>query len=292
MRVLIAGCGYVGMELGARLAQRGHAVFGLRRTESGRAELEQAQIQLLTADVTRPETLAELPTGWDWVVNSVSAGGGGAAGYQAVYCGGMRNLIAWLGAAAPNLIKFVYTSSTGVYAQDDGSEVTETSETGPLTDAGQALVEAETIVLAAGHNPRFPGVIVRAAGIYGPGRGYWLRQFLANEARLEGNGERILNMIHRDDLAGILMAVLEKGSPGQVYNAVDVEPVSQLDLFRWLAKRLDRKMPLGDSDSASRSSRRTATNKKVSSRKVREDLGYQFKYPTFREGFEAGLVGV
>jgi nucleoside-diphosphate-sugar epimerase len=291
MKVLIVGCGYVGMALGARLASQGHAVFGLRRTASGRTELEPLGIQLLTADVTQPETLARLPGEWSWVVNTVSAGGGGGAAYETVYCAGMRHLVTWLRTAAPALSKFVYTSSTGVYAQDDGSEVTEESEATPTTATGRSLLEAEQVLLSAHRDFGFPAVILRAAGIYGPGRGYWLRQFLAGEARLEGKGERILNMIHRDDLAGIIAAALERGLPGEIYNAVDEEPVSQTVLFGWLAKRLNRQMPTQEPPATIANSRRTATNKSVSSRKLRQRLRYQFNYPTFREGFEAELTG-
>jgi nucleoside-diphosphate-sugar epimerase len=54
------------------------------------------------------------------------------------------------------------------------------------------------------------------AGIYGPGRGFWFKQFLRGEARLEGDGSRWLNMIHRDDLIGVIIAALERGAPGEI----------------------------------------------------------------------------
>ena len=71
-------------------------------------------------------------------------------------------------------------------------------------------------------------MILRVAGIYGPGRGHWFKQFLRGEARIEGDGSRCLNMIHRDDLIGCIIAALEHGRPGEIYNAVDNEPVRQL----------------------------------------------------------------
>src|SRR5208283_693390 len=112
MRVLIVGCGYVGRALGERLAAQGHAVSGLRRTDATHAEMRLAGIQPVLADITRPEDLARLPTGYDWVVSCVSASGGGVEEYRAIYLQGTRNLVAWLEAKPPE--KFVYTSSTGV----------------------------------------------------------------------------------------------------------------------------------------------------------------------------------
>ncbi len=90
---------------------------------------------------------------------------------------------------------------------------------------------------------KFPAVILRVAGIYGPGRGYLLKQFLRGEARIEGDGSRFLNMIHRDDLIGVILAALERGAPGGIYNAADNEPVSQRQFFEWLAAELKRPLP-------------------------------------------------
>src|SRR5688572_7968795 len=129
MRVLIVGCGYVGLPLGIELVKQGHEVFGLRRSNAGDAELTAAGLKPLTADITRPEDLAHLPGPFDWVVNTVSSTKGGADEYRQVYLEGTRNLIEWL---APMLLKkFVYTSSTSVYGQTDSSAVKESSPAEP-----------------------------------------------------------------------------------------------------------------------------------------------------------------
>ena len=86
-------------------------------------------------------------------------------------------------------------------------------------------------------------MILRVAGIYGPERGYLLKQYLKNEARIEGRGERILNMIHRDDLIGVIIAALKSGRAGEIYNAVDDEPVTQFTFFEWLAGTLGKDLP-------------------------------------------------
>ena len=288
MRVLIVGCGYVGLPLGMELVKQGHEVFGLRRSPGAKADLKPAGIQLLIGDITRAEQLTQLPASYDWVVNCVSASGGGAEEYREVYLQGTRNLIEWLGAAPPK--KFVYTSSTSVYGQNDGSLVKESSPTEPAAETGKILVETERMLLEAARESEFPAVILRLAGIYGPDRGYWFKQYLKNEARIEGNGGRILNMIHRDDVAGAIIAALKDGRPGEVYNAVDDEPVTQLNFFQWLSGSLGKDLPPSVPDDARAVGKRGTTNKRVSNRRLRMELGYQFKYPTFRQGYTAELL--
>jgi nucleoside-diphosphate-sugar epimerase len=288
VRVLIIGCGYVGLPLGAELVKQGHEVFGLRRSAGAEGDFKSAGIKPLTADITRAEQLARLPGAYDWVVNCVSASGGGVEEYRQVYLQGTRNLIGWLGASPPR--KFVYTSSTSVYGQTDGSPVKETSPTEPSAETAKFLVETEKVLLAAVAERKFPAVILRVAGIYGPDRGHWFKQFLKNEARMEGDGARFLNMIHRDDLIGCIIAALKSGRPGEIYNTADDEPVSQLHFFQWLAQALDKPLPPSEPENPAENRKRGATNKRVLNRRLKMELGYQFKYPNFRKGYSAELL--
>ena len=305
MRVLIVGCGYVGLPLGAELVRQGHEVFGLRRSASAAIELKAAGIQPLAGDVTKPETLVELPRQFDWVVNCVAAGGS-AEHYRQTYLEGNRNLVSWLADSPPK--KFVYTSSTSVYGQNDGSIVTESSPAEPEADTAKVLVEAEKILLKAGGSGTgvppvwtethgrdaratiFPAIILRVAGIYGPERGHWFKQFLNDEARIEGDGSRFLNMIHRDDVVGCIIAALKNGRAGEIYNAVDDEPVSQIDFFRWLAAALGKPLPPSVSADAGIVRKRGATSKRVSNHKLKLELGYHFQHPDFRSGYRAELL--
>lgn len=284
MRVLIVGCGYVGLPFGAELAKLGHEVHGLRRTAEGAAELEAAGIKPLTGDITKPDDLAVLPGPYDWVVNLVSSSKGGPEIYQQVYVDGMRNLIAWLRGQATPLKKFVYTSSTSVYGQADGSAVKETSPTEPKSPTSQLLVEAEKVLIEAAQQG-FPGVVLRVAGIYGPDRGHLFQKFCRNEARIEGDGLRIINMIHRTDVVGCIVAALKSGRSGEVYNVVDDEPVTQTNFYRWLAETLGKAMPPHATDDELSTRKRGETSKKVQNRRLKVELGYQFKFPTFRQGY-------
>jgi nucleoside-diphosphate-sugar epimerase len=290
MRVLIVGCGYVGLPLAAELARQGHAVVGLRRSAATDAALRAAGVTPLQADLTHPETLTRLSGDFDWVVNCVASGGGSAAEYRALYLEGMKNLVAWLTSRAKAAPRLVYTSSTGVYGQNDGSTVDETSPTAPASETARILVETEQVLLAAQRAQGFPAMILRAAGIYGPERGYLLKQFLAGEVRIEGEGGRVLNMIHRDDLIRAIIAALEHGGAGAIYNAADDEPVTQREFFQWLAAELHRPLPPPAAAAAPEPSRRRGlTNKRVANRKLRQELGVRLAYPNYRVGYRAEL---
>ena len=288
MRVLIVGCGYVGQPLGAELARQGHEVFGLRRSATAEKELKAAGITPLIADITQPDSLKKLPRDFDLVVNCAASGGGGADDYRKIYLEGNRNLLAWL-ADAP-VKNFLYTSSTSVYGQNDGAVVTETSPVAPAADTAKVLVEAEKLLLAAVAARKFPAVILRVAGIYGPERGHWFKQFLRGEARMEGDGARWLNMIHRDDLIGVIIAALEKGKGGEIYNAADNTPVSQRDFFAWLAAELKEPLPPVVPVDENLWRRRGVTNKRVSNAKLRAELKYEFRFPDFRAGYAAEIA--
>ena len=290
MRVLIVGCGYVGLPLGAELVKQGHEVIGVRRAQDAEAELKAAGIQPRVADITKPEDLAKLPAPFDWVVNAVSSSKGGVEEYRQVYLNGTRNLIEWLTPAPPK--KFVYTSSTSVYGQTDGALVKETSSTGPASETGKVLVAAEKLLLGAVADGRFPAILLRVAGIYGTGRGHLFLKYLKGEAKMTGKGERLINMIHRDDLVGIIMATLKNGRPGEIYNAVDDEPVAQIHFFRWLSETLGKWMPPFAAEAEAGDHKRGLTNKRVSNRRLKMELGYQFKYPTFRQGYTAEITGL
>jgi nucleoside-diphosphate-sugar epimerase len=288
MRVLIVGCGYVGLPLGAELVRQGHEVFGMRRNDAAASELKAAGLQPFVADITKREDLARLPGPFDWVVNTVSSTKGGVDEYRAVYLNGTRNLIEWLSAAP--LQKLIYTSSTSVYGQTDGSAVKETSPTEPASETSKILVETEKLLLDAAREKRFPAVILRVAGIYGPGRGHLFLQYLKNEAKIAGKGERLINMIHRDDLVSIIITALKSGRAGEIYNAVDDEPVAQIHFFRWLSETLGKWMPPTATEEAESGERkRGLTNKRVSNRKLKMELGCRLMYPTFRQGYTAEI---
>ncbi|HEX3717395.1 MAG TPA: SDR family oxidoreductase [Verrucomicrobiae bacterium] len=287
MRVLIVGCGYVGLSLAAELVRLGHEVFGVNRSPEKAAELRAGGIQPLTADITRRAALDALPGPFDWIVNSVSSNKGKLEDYQQIFLNGTHHLLDWLASAPPK--KYVHVGSTSVYTQIDGSMVKETSLAQPTTEMGLVLAETEQTLLRAFRDRKFPVVLLRVAGIYGPGRGQLFLQYLKDEAHLSGKGERLLNMIHRDDVVNAVIAALKNGRPGEIYNVVDDEPVPQIHFFRWLSETLGKGMPPFSNDGTVGGRKRVLTHKKVSNRRLRMELGCALRYPTFRQGYTAEI---
>jgi len=265
------GCGYVGQPLAERLAEAGHNVFGLSRKppEFG------AGVVPIACDITRRDELKGIPRTYDAVINTASSSKGGAEEYRSVYFEGTRNLLAHL-----QFQKYIWASSTSVYAQSDGGIVTEESPAEPISATSRILRETEEVLLKEGQ-----GIVLRLSGIYGPDRGHLFQQYLRGEARIHGEGARWLNMIHREDAVGAIIAALETGRAGDVYNVTDNEPATERDFFTWLAQKLKRELPPTVSESELANRKRGVTSKRVSNRRLREQLGYALVYPTFREGY-------
>ncbi|HKQ38824.1 MAG TPA: SDR family oxidoreductase [Verrucomicrobiae bacterium] len=263
MRVLILGAGYVGEPLASELGARGHKVLAASRRTG--------------VDIRDNADLKQLGHGWDWIVNTVSSSKGGVEDYRRVFIEGTRNIIDWLSGSATQ--KYLFTSSTSVYGQTDGSIVDETSPTQPQSETSKILVETEQLLRGV------PAIILRAAGIYGADRGHLFQQYLRGQATISGDGSRYLNMIHRDDVVRTIIAALERGKPGEIYNVTDDEPVTQLEFFQWLASTLNRPMPPFGPEALSR--KRGVTNKRVSNRKLRQELRCELAYPNYRVGYGA-----
>lgn len=282
MRVLIIGCGYLGMAIGEMLVATGHAVTGVRRGPDADGELAARGIGLLVGDITDRDNVQSWPDGWDVVINAVSSSRGGAEVYRQVYGNGTRHVVERY--AGSGLARYIHISSTSVYGQTDGGWVDEDSATEPGTETGGVLVDTEHWLLNGPKSMDWPAVILRVAGIYGPGRGHLLGQLLKDEARIQGDGSRWVNMVHRDDAARGVICVAEAAEVGSVYNVVDDEPVSQGAFLQWLALEYGKPSPPMATESENSARKRGLTHKRVSNRRLRE-LGWKLEYPTYREGY-------
>lgn len=252
-RVLIAGCGYVGSHLALELVQGGDEVIALARRR-----VELPGVEWLRADLT-DEAMLSVPD-VDIAVFTAAPDTSDEDAYRAVYVDGLRNLARGL---SPDC-RLIFTSSTAVYGQDDGSVVDESSPTVPLGFRGRVLLEAEQLAHVA----------LRLGGIYGPSRVRALERVRRGEGRyVEG---RFLNFIHRDDASGALAHLMALDDPDSVYIGVDDEPVESERYQRWLAEVTRGEAPSVDDTPRGK-------NKRCSNARLKAS-GYTFRYPTFREG--------
>lgn len=204
-RVLLVSCGDVGTALGLRLSDRGWSATGVRR----HADRLPAPLAGVSLDLTDPgET--RLPD-VDAVVVTLTADGHDVAGYEHTYLGGLRGLRRALGKQEPLV---VLVSSTGVLGGGDGERVTETTPPDPQRPTAHVLLAAEELAAEL-----FPDlVIVRPAGIYGPGRTSMVERVRRGAPLAH---RRVTNRIHRDDLVTVLATVLSSAEPPRLLHAVD-----------------------------------------------------------------------
>jgi nucleoside-diphosphate-sugar epimerase len=276
-RILIAGCGYVGKAAADLFHVAGWTVEGWTRSVESAARLSANPYPVRGVDVSRRAQVAEHGGMFDAVIHCASSRGGDAETYRQVYLDGARNLLETFPSS-----KLLFTSSTSVYAQRDGSWVTEESETKPVRETSRILLETEKLVLDQ------RGIVARLAGIYGPGRSALLSKFLARTAVIDPENDRFVNQVHRDDIATALFFLLGREAEGaQIYNVVDDQPILQSECHRWLVQRLNRPLPpIGKSKGPRK---RGDSNKRVSNTKLRR-LGWAPRYPTFADAMEKSIL--
>lgn len=260
--ILVIGCGYVGERVADLLHAQGHEVIGVTHSVESAARLAQVKpYRVLACDVGDEaavqrlgESISSIPRA---IIHCASSNRGGADAYRKVHLMGCTHLLRSFPGA-----RLLFTSSSSVYGQTDGSEVTEESDALPDRETSRVLRETEDLVLSRG------GCVARLAGIYGPGRSFVLKNLLEGKAAMEGNdGEgRCLNQIHREDAASAITHLVATAAEG-IFNVVDDLPMTQRECFAELAARFGRPMPpVAEPDTGRK---RAWTHKRLSNAKLR-----------------------
>jgi nucleoside-diphosphate-sugar epimerase len=276
VKVLVAGCGDLGTEVGLRLVAAGHEVVGLRRDPS----VLPSELVPLAGDLTRP--LPSLPGDLDAVVHTPAAGRRDEATYRAVYLDGLRRVLEAV-SAGTDRPRVLFVSSTAVYGVEDGSEVDESTPTEPTSPTGRVLADAERALADAG----VQGIALRLAGIYGPGRTRLVDRVRAGEARLPAAPVHA-NRIHRDDAAEAVVHLLTRvPQPAPCYLGVDDAPVDRGEVLRFLAAELGVPVPpvAAKGDGRDRGGDKRCRNDRLRA------AGWVPTFPTYREGYRAVLRG-
>jgi nucleoside-diphosphate-sugar epimerase len=288
-RLIIFGCGYVGTAVARRAREAGLQVQALTRNSARAADLAALGVNAVVDDLAADAWHERIAPGADLVLNCVSSGGGGLAGYRRSYVEGMSSILRWARRGPAGAM--VYTSSTSVYPQDGGVVVDETAPTDGAGETGRILLEAEAL-LREGRDARGRWFILRLAGIYGPGRHHLLDEVRAGAAEIAGSGTQHLNLAHRDDIcAAVLAAFTAPGSLADgIFNVADDAPTPKAEVVRWLAEQLGRPAPRFTGGAASaRRGFALPPDRLISNARLKAQLGWRPRYPSFREGYAAIL---
>ncbi len=280
---LIAGCGYLGRRVAKLWLDQGIAVAALTRTEVGALALHSLGIQPILGDVTDPKSLLQIAEfgPFEGLFHAVGLDRSSGKSMNEVYVQGLVNLLDNLPLA--RCPKMVFVSSTSVYAQTDGSWINETTKPNAVSGSGGTANLAETVL----HQHRPSAVILRFAGIYGPGR-------LLRSKAIEGGDpipvdpEKWLNLIHVDDGARAVDLAWNKAASGMTLHLADGNPVLRGDYYRTLAKLLGAPAPSFAAGIPGTRGGPDASHRRIDSGFAKEVLGWQPYYPTY----ESGLQGI
>jgi len=228
-KLFIAGCGYCGERVAARAIALGWSVTAQVRDEQRGMRLQEAGCTVIRCTMDRLDEIPPFPLDGQLLLYSVPPQGGGSLDLRA------RNFCAKMERDRQLPQRIVYLSATSVYGDTGGRIVSESSPAIPASAMGKRRLDAEEQFQGFGQRHGIPVVILRLAGIYGPGR-LPLMQISQGQPLLREEEARPSNRIHVDDLVQVCMAALENGDG--IYNVSDGSPCSMTTYFNACADAL------------------------------------------------------
>jgi 2-alkyl-3-oxoalkanoate reductase len=311
MKVFLAGAtGVIGRRLVPMLVAARHQVTGMTRSNAKVDQLRAAGAQPVVCDVFDAEALrdalvaaapevvvhelTDLPQNFDPRKMAEQA-----AGNDRIRAEGTRNLVAAAVAAGgcrvvAQSIAFVY-APVGDRIKDESAPLYEDAPW-PWSRSLEAVKELEERVTAT---EGVAGLVLRYGFFYGPGSAYARGGFQAREVErrrfpIVGLGTGIFSFIHVDDAASATVAAVERGAPG-IYNVVDDEPAPVREWLPVYAEALGAKKPFRVPKLVARlfagaNTAQLATELRgASNEKAKRELGWEPRYPSWREGFRDAL---
>lgn len=307
MKVFVAGStGALGLPLVRALRAAGHTVVGLTRSEIKRRSLEEAGAEAVIGDVLDAARMKSVvadasPDALVEILNALPKAGprkfSDLEQTNLLRIAGTRNLLAAAGAAGVR--RFVAESMIFGYGGNrDGRPFTEDSPFAPrspvpeVQPALDALRSLEGQVMEATRSGAVEGIVLRFGLFYGPSAGssaFMVRMLKRRMLPLPGGGTNRISLIQLDDAAAAVVAALERGEPGGVYNIADDEPVTAGDYLREVARVVGARPPLKVPRWVARLGGRyvalmSSGSLTVANDKAKRELGWTLRYPTYREG--------
>src|SRR6056297_3474343 len=273
------GHGYSARALARRLLPQGWVIFGTTRQEAkARALRDEGVIPVLWPDGDLSEAFAK-------ATHLLASAAPGEEGDPVLARFGRE-----IRAVAPRLEWAGYLSTTGVYGDHRGGWVDESAPLAPATRRGKMRVEAEADWQSI---PGLPLHIFRLAGIYGPGRGPFEKVRQGTARRIVKPGQ-VFSRIHVDDIAQVLEASIGRPRPGAVYNLCDDDPAPPEDVIAHAAELLGLPVPpavpFGEAEMSPMARSFYAESKRVSNRRIKDELGVRLIHPGYRSGLAALLA--
>ncbi|HET6806981.1 MAG TPA: SDR family oxidoreductase [Frateuria sp.] len=273
-RVLLAGCGDVGLRVARRLRAAGHTVFALRRcppAEGGDG------LHWLAGDLTAPATLGPLPEDITRLVYLPAPGARERAVYEAVFLDGLRGLLERLNRS--RLARVLFVSSSAVYGDQDGGWVDEDTPPAPPGFNGAVLLEAERWLATQD----VPSTALRLAGLYGPGRLQLIERLRAGRVAVPRERPHWANRIHVEDAAGAIAHLSFLSGARPLYLGVDDTPLPLHVLYDRLASLAGAPLPAEGAPPTG------VGSKRLSNARLRAS-GWSPLWPDARSGY-AALLG-
>lgn len=278
--VLIVGFGYLGQYVAAefRKANADVKLLGTIRRPERRQALESLGVEPIVYDVLTgdPKSLPQV----DVVVYCVGFDRTAGIPIRRVYVEGAERTVSNM----PKPGKLIYISSTGVFGDPKGAWVDESTPTEPVDDSGKACLAAEHCLIEISKKRRFELVVLRLAGIYGPGRLMNAESLRAGKP-IAANPDAHVNLIHVEDAAQVVRLAAEKAIDGSLYLVSDGNPVLRRDFYQSLARELKAPLPKFDPVSATRQ----RGDRRIANDKLLKELQPMFQYPIFQVAISASL---
>ncbi len=277
-RVLIAGCGDLGLRVARLLAFENatNRSWGLRRQPDVESTKDVPGFTWIACDLTQPSSLRDLPKDITHVLYTAAPNARTEADYRDVYRDGLEHLLEAV--TSPALQRVLFVSSTAVYGDHGAQWIDEETPTAPKSFNGRVLLETEQWLLS--QSAQFETLSLRLSGIYGPGRSYLLDRLRTGQATAPATDSHWVNRIHIEDAAAAVLHLMNLPKPQPIYLVTDSTPLPMRVLYDALAKLVGGPIPSEGAAPAS------VGSKRLSNARLR-DSGFSFKWPDSRVGHAA-----
>lgn len=283
--MLILGCGYIGRRIARHYRDKDAEPVAIVRTGESRAALETDGIPARAHDLAEPWP-DSIPLAGQAVFHLVPPPASGREdGHTRAFVQACREH------GAPS--RLVYIGTTGVYGDCGGAWVDETRPIDPRSDRSWRRADAENVLNGYAADSGMELVVLRVAGIYGPGR-LPLARLRSGQPVVHPEDTPYSNRIHTDDLVQTCVAAMERGRG--IYNACDGNPSTMTDYFYRVADAagLPRPEAIRLDEAKGRLSAGMMTymseSRRLDNRRLVHELGVRLRYPTLEAGLAASLA--